>query len=346
MARIALERAGDLVFWLDAEGRFVYINETASALLGYSREEFATMTLADIDPGFPKERWPEAWKGMKLRRRVSQESSHLTKAGKTIPLEISGEYLHFDGTEYLCAIARDISDHKQAVSAVREANRKLNLLSGITRHDILNQVTALSGYLHLLGRELEGEDNPAVQKYLGRCQTAAETIQRQISFTRDYEELGVHGAVWQSVDEVVRHAAATVLPGHLDFSVETGGLEVYADPMLEKVFFNLLENSVRHGGGVTMVRVGFSGDERGGVIVVEDNGVGVPDGEKASIFEVRFGRKAGGFGLFLVQSILGITGMTIAETGREGEGARFEIRVPPGGCRVHPEEEGMSSPDP
>lgn len=340
MARIALERAGDLVFWLDAEGSFVYINETASALLGYSREEFATMTLADIDPGFPAERWPEAWKEMKWRRRVSQESSHLTKAGKTIPLEISGEYLLFDGTEYLCAIARDISDHKQAVAAVQEANRKLNLLSGITRHDILNQVTVLSGYLHLLGREVEGADNPTVQKYLERCQVAAETIQRQISFTRDYEELGVHGPAWQSVNEVARHAAATVLPEHVDFMVKAGGLEVYADPMLEKVFFNLLENSVRHGDGVTWVEVGFSRNKRGGVIVVEDNGVGVPDAEKTSIFEVRFGRKAGGFGLFLVQSILAITGMTIAETGREGEGARFEIRVPPGGYRVHPEEKG------
>ncbi|WP_265580493.1 ATP-binding protein [Methanofollis aquaemaris] len=333
MAQIALERAGDLVFWLDANGRFVYVNDTASALLGYSREEFATMTLGEIDPAFPTERWPEAWEEMKRRRRVSQESSHLTKTGTVIPLEIRGEYLHFDGKEYLCAVARDISAHKQAMAAVQEANKKLNLLSGITRHDILNQVTALTGYLHLLDREAGALDNPAVQQYLERCKETAETIQRQISFTRDYEVLGVHGSAWQSVDEAVWRAATAVLPPGVDLRAETGALEVYADPMLEKVFFNLLENAVRHGDGVTGVRVGFSVDESGGVIVVEDDGAGVPDGKKSSIFEVGFGRKTGGFGLFLVQSILAITGMTIVETGREGEGARFEIRVPPGGYR-------------
>ncbi|WP_220680858.1 ATP-binding response regulator [Methanofollis formosanus] len=333
MARIALERAGDLVFWLDADGRFVYVNETASALLGYSREEFMAMTLADIDPAFPAERWPEGWEEMKRRRRVSHESSHLTRGGTMVPLEIRGEYLLFDGREYLCAIARDISEHKQAMEAVQEANKKLNLLSGITRHDILNQVTALSGYLHLLGREVAAADNPKMQEYLERCKGAAETIQRQISFTRDYEALGVHGPAWQSMDEAVRRAAAAVLPAEVGLRAEIGALEVYADPMLEKVFFNLMENAVRHGDGVTGVRVGFSGDESGGIIVVEDDGAGVPDEEKSSIFEVGFGRKSGGFGLFLVQSILAITGMTIAETGREGEGARFEIRVPPGGYR-------------
>lgn len=108
--------------------------------------------------------------------------------------------------------------------------------------------------------------------------------------------------------------------------------------MLEKVFSNLLENATRHGGGVTKIRVSFvergvvgeegrGKDGGGGVIVVEDDGLGIAAEMKGRIFDQAFGRHTG-YGLFLSREILGITGMTIFETGEEGKGARFEIDVP------------------
>ena len=99
--------------------------------------------------------------------------------------------------------------------------------------------------------------------------------------------------------------------------------------MLEKVFYNLLDNAVRHGGGVTTVTVTFREEEGAGIIVVEDDGSGVPEGEKERIFERGVGKNTG-FGLFLTREVLGLTGITIHETGREGNGARFELMVPPG----------------
>jgi signal transduction histidine kinase len=99
------------------------------------------------------------------------------------------------------------------------------------------------------------------------------------------------------------------------------------------VIFNLYDNSIRHGEHVTEIRVSgvFSGE--GCIIVVEDNGVGVPAHVKERIFERDMGQHAS-HGLFLVREILSITGITIRETGEPGKGARFEILVPKSNYRL------------
>jgi signal transduction histidine kinase len=108
-----------------------------------------------------------------------------------------------------------------------------------------------------------------------------------------------------------------------------GDMTVFADQLIVRVFFNLMDNAVRYGGKITTIR--FSADNRNGdvVIVCEDDGNGVPSGEKEMIFERGFGKNTG-LGLFLSREILAITGITITETGEPGKGARFEITVPAG----------------
>ncbi len=109
--------------------------------------------------------------------------------------------------------------------------------------------------------------------------------------------------------------------------------------MLEKVFHNLFDNAVRHGGHVTEISVTCREDEDGKmVIAVEDDGIGIPAEMKERIFRHGYGRHTG-YGLFLVQEILAITGMSIRETGEEGKGACFEITVPHNVWRL--DSEGM-----
>jgi len=107
---------------------------------------------------------------------------------------------------------------------------------------------------------------------------------------------------------------------------------MFADPLVVKVFYNLMDNAVSHGGTITCIR--FSPRRHGDdyVIVCEDDGVGVPAEEKEKIFERGFGKHTG-LGLALSREILSITGITITENGRPGKGARFEITVPKGSYR-------------
>ncbi len=107
------------------------------------------------------------------------------------------------------------------------------------------------------------------------------------------------------------------------------GFEVFADPLIVKVGYNLVDNAMRHGGKITTIRFSVEDRSAGQVIVCEDDGVGVPAEEKEQIFARGYGKHTG-LGLFLSREILSITGITITETGGPGKGARFEMTVPKG----------------
>lgn len=218
---------------------------------------------------------------------------------------------------------QDITESKKTEEALRKANIQLNLLSSITRHDILNKVSLAR--LFLDDAQMKYTDPEIIDK-LQKTESAIESIQTQIEFTRVYEELGSHEPQWTMLDSAIPRS---LLPASIILSVNVQGILIYADPMVNKVFFDLLDNSIRHGQRVSEVRV--SSHEKNGdlIIVWEDNGAGVNEEEKELIFDRGFGKNTG-FGMFLVREILSLTGISIIENGFPGEGARFEITVPRG----------------
>jgi K+-sensing histidine kinase KdpD len=122
-------------------------------------------------------------------------------------------------------------------------------------------------------------------------------------------------------------AESSISLNGVGLKVQTGPVEVFADPLMEKVFFTLMENSVMHGEKATKITISFQDRGDVGFILFEDDGVGVPTDQKERIFDQAFGRNTG-YGLFLAKEILEITGISITETGLEGKGARFEMKIP------------------
>ena len=96
------------------------------------------------------------------------------------------------------------------------------------------------------------------------------------------------------------------------------GTKVFADPLIIKVFYNLMDNAVRYGGKITTIRFSVQESGDGHLIICEDDGDGIPADEKERIFERGFGKNTG-LGLFLAREILGITGITIRETGERAK---------------------------
>ncbi|HPY59883.1 MAG TPA: PAS domain S-box protein [Methanospirillum sp.] len=211
--------------------------------------------------------------------------------------------------------------------SLREANKKLALLSSITRHDILNRVSVLMGYLDLAA------DLPAISDelmiYLKKCSSVTSDIARQIEFTRIYQDIGTHDPLWQRLNEMVGNVS---IPQDISLVYVPTTVEIYADAMMVKVLENLFENAYRHGGTVTTISISTRKDGDRLVILVEDDGAGIADDEKERIFERGYGKNTG-LGLFLAREILAITGISISETGVPGKGARFEITVPEGRWR-------------
>lgn len=168
--------------------------------------------------------------------------------------------------------------------------------------------------------------------FITKEKKAAETIRSQILFTRDYQNIGVHSPQWHNIAEMVSLATASIDPSQVLITVDLPPVEIYADPLLEKVFFNLIDNSIRHGEHVTGITIRSEAEQDDLLILVEDNGIGVPDKEREKIFRWEYFKNTG-FGLFLSREILAITNLSINETGIPGKGARFVIRVPRSGYR-------------
>ena len=126
----------------------------------------------------------------------------------------------------------------------------------------------------------------------------------------------------------MRKGASTVNLDDVALDMEGDEVELYVDQMVEKVFHNLLDNSIRHG-GVTAIKIVAMEDPRGLRIVYTDDGKGIPASRKEEVFDLAYSHH----GLYLAREILALTGIQIVERGEEGEGVRFEIIVPRGSYR-------------
>ncbi|HVP94000.1 MAG TPA: PAS domain-containing protein [Methanoregulaceae archaeon] len=228
-------------------------------------------------------------------------------------------------------LEKEIVEHRKVRESLEVVNKKLNLLASVTRHDILNQITAISGYIQLLNEELAGDPN--ISGYLNKVENAIATIQREITFTRDYKDLGIKPPEWQRVRDVIRRTAETQPMKSIRIDIRTGDLMVFADPFLEKVFANIFDNTIRNNGNVTEIKIYSTGNDQHKILVIEDNGGGIPVSLKSHLFEYGSGNTTT-FNLFLSREILSITGLSISENGIEGKGARFEILLPDGTWRT------------
>jgi PAS domain S-box-containing protein len=322
----------DGVIVTNGSSRVIDLNPAAEQITGVPLRDAIGREIGEILPMLPEGLW-----GTNLPDEGRRAECRIAPGGRqpryfdviAMPLGEAGI-----GSEGGLFVLRDITERKQAELALAEANRKINLLSSITRHDIRNQLMGLKAYL-LLSEEV-GDDPRARADYLVKEQAIADTISRQIDFTKVYEDLGVKAPAWQRVDACIRMAIAELPLRGIRVEAGPAGLEVSADPLLEKVFYNLIDNALRYGGD-TLSAITVSADTvPDGILalVFADNGAGIAAEDKALIFERGFGKNTG-LGLFLSREILSITGITITEDGEPGHGARFEIRVPAGAWRYN-----------
>ena len=310
------------------DGTFVDINDSFIRRTGYSHEEVVGKTSEILGIFADKNEYERLISLLRDHRTINgMEVKCRIKTGEIRTCLFSSSLIVMDGKIYILSSVEDATERKRSEHALRLANRQLNLLTGITRHDILNKISIILGFIKVAEKK---SSDPAVGEYLMKIKSTTTAIRSQIEFTRVYQDLGTNQPQWTGLDTVMPR---THVPATIALNADVQGIEVFADPMLEKVFFNLLDNSVRHGQRVTDIRVTSHHSGEDLVVVWEDNGIGIAAEEKERIFERGFGKNTG-LGMFLVREILSLTGITIVETGEPGRGTRFEIRVPAGVYRI------------
>ncbi len=249
------------------------------------------------------------------------EMELISRSGGIKPCLISGSTLN--SNEMAMSVV-DITERKKAKAAIEEANRKLNILSSITRHDTNNMLMILSGQLQLHQRTIVNDDE---KKRVDMMSDLVDSLSEHLEFTENYRRLGINSPEWQLVRKTGEEAADRFDHKDVTLTFDVGDIEVMADPMLKKVFYNLIDNSLKHGGVITDIKISSVVSEKNAVIVYEDNGIGIPQDKKEKIFEGGHGRNHG-LGLYLIREILKITNIEIKETGTPGSGVRFELTVP------------------
>jgi PAS domain S-box-containing protein len=224
---------------------------------------------------------------------------------------------------------RDITDQVMTRAALENTSNRLNTLAGILRHDMSRKLAVLYGHLRLGVMKF---NDPEVITFIAGIKEAANGIMRQIETSREYREIGATPPAWIPVQQAFRAAAGRLDFGKVVFHAWTERLEVFSDPHLSTVFYQILHNALKEETGATKIIATYQIRPDGCAIIIEDNGTGIPDKQKEALFIQR--EDSYGRGLFLAYEIVSITGITIRESGVYGQGARFEILVPSEGYRV------------
>ncbi len=125
LTQFSFDQAVEAILWLDPTARIFNVNDTACRMLGYSRQDLMSMTVHDIDPNFPVERWPEHWGHLKEQGALAFEAKYWSRTGEILDMGVTFNYLQYDGKEYGCAILRDIGERKRAEAELRRSHKFL-----------------------------------------------------------------------------------------------------------------------------------------------------------------------------------------------------------------------------
>jgi len=225
-------------------------------------------------------------------------------------------------------LKQENTERKRAENNLVRVNRKLSILNDLTRRDLTNEVFLLKSHLELIKQEAAGHD--PILTCIQKIEPGIQSISEITEFSGDYQDMGKNPPKWQNVKLTLLYGLSHVSPGEIRSEIEVEDLEIFADPLLEKAFQGLFENSITHGTHVSTIRVSYRVTPDKATIIFEDDGTGIPSEKKEQIFLRSDGNHSRIRGLFFVREILDLTEITIRETGEPGKGVRFEITVPKG----------------
>jgi PAS domain S-box-containing protein len=234
----------------------------------------------------------------------------------------------------IVAIYNDITEREQAEKKLEETmnqlvliNEKLSVVGSLTRHDVANKLMVAKSNLFLLKKQIG--DNPNLGRYIERIDSALASSDGIFEFSRLYEQIGVEKPTTENVFDCFNQAVA-LFPELSTIKVvnECQRLAVVADSLLKQLFYNLIDNSLKHGQKVTQIQLQYTKDSDGVKLIYKDNGIGVPETNKSKLFQVGFSTgKSSGLGLFLIKKLADVYGWRIVEEGEPNNGVKFVISI-------------------
>ena len=351
--QFSVDHSAEADFWLDLNARFIYLNDAACRSLGCTRAELLSMTLLDINPDISEILWLEYWVKAKEHGAFTITSNHKKKDGNLFPVEISINYLNFDGKEYICMLVRDISERKKLEEQLLQSQKMeaIGRLAGGIAHDFNNLLMVILGYSEMI-LAMADPETPFYSEIddIYKAGERASGLTRQLlAFSRkqilqpkvlDLNQLIMH------YEKMLRQLIGEDINLQTDLAPELW--PIVADPgQIEQIILNLALNArdaMPYGGNLTIettnkivqdefikdTKILFSGPFV--MLSVSDDGCGMDEETKSKIFEPFFTTKikgkGTGLGLSMVYGIVKQSDGFISVYSEMGHGTVFKIFFP------------------
>ncbi len=361
----SIERASIAGFWIGPDGHLLFVNERACEALGYEREELLSKTIHDIDPSIPERAWPRHWQLLKEKGSLNFESRYLTIDGRLVPMDVNANYIEFDGEEYNCAFARDITERKLSerelrmakdqAEAAREqaevANRAKSEFLANMSHELRTPLNAIIGFSEILCKGVFGPLGS--NRYASYAEDIHSSGSHLLGIINDILDLSKAEAGKQSLEEsevdfssVLNQCSRMLRENAAERRIRVvchvplGAPALCADNrMVNQVIINLLSNAIKftRQDGTIVISVGRGAD--GGVwLRIDDNGIGIAPADLPTVREPfvqvasAFSREheGTGLGLPLVDQIMKLHDGSLELESTPDKGTSATVHFPPG----------------
>jgi PAS domain S-box-containing protein len=341
--KIIFDSANDAIFVINAQSnQIIDCNLEATKLIDRKKEEiigknqsvfFVKQENEEFIPSFEEQ-------NMNVSRSIGKQVKTGKDEFKDVAIKL-GSFIQ-GNQKILVEVLRDVTEQNrnavaladalqslsEKIDSIQDLNEKLSVVGSLTRHDVRNKLSTVTGYAYILKKK--HSDLADVVDGLSKMEQAVSESVKIFDFAKMYEQLGVEDLTYIDVEAKLKEAC-NLFSGALPKVInDCGGLSVLADSFLRQLFYNFIDNTRKYGKKTTAIRVYFenSGQDRLRLIY-EDDGVGIPSENKPNLFKEGFSTGGStGFGLFLVKKMMDVYGWTITEEGEPGEGVKFIITIP------------------
>jgi PAS domain S-box-containing protein len=360
LTQFGIDHVSDAIYLIDTDARFRYVNDEACRRHGLEREELLEMGVADVDPDFPLDRWPEHFAELKQRGTLIFETRHRRGNGSLFPVELAANYLSYADDEFNFAFARDITERKRAEAEYRKlnqqleqrvrertadlqaANEELEAFAYSVSHDLRAPLRAIDGFSRILledyADKLDDEGKRLFSVVSDNTVRMGQLIDDILKFSRA-------GRTELTLSEIDMEKMARAVFAELQPPVAENKLQLEIEPippargdsaMLRQVFVNLLSNAIKFSRNREMprIKVGARVEENETIYLVQDNGVGFDMQYADKLFGV-FQRlhsvnefEGTGIGLAIVKRIITRHDGRVWAESKINEGATFYFSIP------------------
>ncbi|ALG82755.1 signal-transducing histidine kinase [Halanaeroarchaeum sulfurireducens] len=338
--RQVIDLVPDLIFAKNRDGQYLLANEATANAYGRTPEEVEGSTEADL---IPDRSQSEEFREDDIAVIESGEPKFIpeeeltTADGETrilettkIPFEVAGS-----GEDAVLGYARDITDLKEYERELENQRDDLEVLSQVVRHDIRNDLQLVLAYTEMLKSSVDEEGERYVEQVLEAARDAVDitTTAREVADIMLQSEVTKQPKqLRHELEEAINSVRESNHHGLITVDGPLPNVAVLADDMLESVFRNLLKNAIIHNDKeILEVTVGATKTEDTVVVTVADNGPGIPDDRKESIFEegeMGLESDGTGIGLYLVDKLVDRYGGTVTVEDNDPVGAVFVVELP------------------